>query len=327
MSRKPILIEIDDQETSTLDVAAAPPVPDADRELDLRVAMGAASRPSRLSQWFWSLLGSVFVGVICIATWDFAVAMLGRWPIVGLVVSGAMIVLVVLALVMALGELTALSRMRRVDRLRQEIATVKDLNAARGLSDKLSRFYGGRSDLDWARARLAERAPELLDADALLGLTEDELMAPLDQKALQEVEKAARQVATVTAIVPLALADVLAVLVSSLRMIRSVAQIYGGRSGFLSSWKLTRSVMTHLAATGAVAIGDDMLESLLGGSVVSKLSRRFGEGLVNGALTARVGIAAMELCRPMPFSKASKPSVRGVIRRALTGLFGKNQSQ
>jgi putative membrane protein len=66
-----------------------------------------------------------------------------------------------------------------------------------------------------------------------------------------------------------------------------------------------------------------MLGSLAGGGVLSKLSRRFGEGLVNGALTARVGVAAMEVCRPMPFTKSRRPSVSGIVKRALTGLFGK----
>jgi putative membrane protein len=81
--------------------------------------------------------------------------------------------------------------------------------------------------------------------------------------------------------------------------------------------------MTHLVATGAVAVGDDLLEPLIGGSLLGKLSRRFGEGLVNGALTARVGIAAIEVCRPLPFIAEKKPSARGVVQRALTGFFKK----
>ena len=43
---------------------------------------------------------------------------------------------------------------------------------------------------------------------------------------------------------------------------------------------------------------------------------------MNGALTARVGVAAMEVCRPLPFTKATKPSVTALVKQALTGLFG-----
>ena len=109
-------------------------------------------------------------------------------------------------------------------------------------------------------------------------------------------------------------------------MIRRIAEIYGGRSGALGNWRLTRAVMTHLVATGAVAIGDDFLSSVAGGGVLSKISRRFGEGVVNGALTARVGVAAMEVCRPLPFTALKRPSVTGLVSRALTGLFGGERS-
>jgi putative membrane protein len=67
-----------------------------------------------------------------------------------------------------------------------------------------------------------------------------------------------------------------------------------------------------------------MIGSVAGGGVMSKLSRRFGEGVVNGALTARVGLAAMELCRPLPFRALDRPSVSSLMSRALTGVFGRN---
>jgi putative membrane protein len=130
-------------------------------------------------------------------------------------------------------------------------------------------------------------------------------------------------VATVTAVVPLAFADVIAALTANLRMIRRIAEIYGGRAGTLGAWRLTRAVMTHLVATGAVAVGDDLISSVAGGSVLSRVSRRFGEGVVNGALTARVGVAAMEVCRPLPFGSGRRPSVTTLVRRSLTGLFGR----
>lgn len=161
----------------------------------------------------------------------------------------------------------------------------------------------------------------MFDASALIALADHELLGTLDAAARREVEAAARQVATVTALVPLALADVVAALGANIRMIRRIAEIYGGRSGTLGSWRLTRAVLSHLVATGAVAVGDDMLEPILGGSIIGKLSRRFGEGLVNGALTARVGVAAIEVCRPLPFASGKRPSVRSIVKTALSGLF------
>ena len=80
--------------------------------------------------------------------------------------------------------------------------------------------------------------------------------------------------------------------------------------------------MGHLVATGAVAVGDDLISSVAGGGILSKLSRRFGEGVVNGALTARIGVAAMDVCRPIPFGAGERPAVTGLLQRALTGIAG-----
>jgi putative membrane protein len=91
----------------------------------------------------------------------------------------------------------------------------------------------------------------------------------------------------------------------------------------MESLRLVRTVMTHLVATGAVAVGDDLIHGVAGGTVLSRLSRRFGEGVVNGALTARVGLAAIEVCRPLPFLGRERPSVTGLLGVALKGLFGR----
>ena len=122
-------------------------------------------------------------------------------------------------------------------------------------------------------------------------------------------------------LVPLALADVATALYANLRMIRRVAAIYGGRSGTLGSLRLMRGVFTHLAATGALAVGDDMIHSVAGGGILSRISRRFGEGVVNGALTARVGVAAMDVCRPLPFRALPRPKTTNLVSRGLAGLF------
>jgi len=268
--------------------------------------------------------------VVSVAAWDFVFGLIDRMPLLGYAVTVLIAMFLIVLGVIALRELAAFSRLKRIDALhRAADASLADddLNAARSVVEGLKRLYFGREDTAWGRTRLAERESEQFDASGLLVLAETELLAPLDAAAKREVEAAARQVATVTAIVPLALADVATALTANIRMIRRVAEVYGGRSGTLGSWRLARAVMAHLVATGAVAVGDDLISTVAGGSVLSKISRRFGEGIVNGALTARVGVAAMEVCRPLPFSAGKRPSVTQLVTRALTGLFpGTNKS-
>ncbi|SMY06634.1 YcjF family protein [Flavimaricola marinus] len=336
MSKGPVLIDLESEagaeDAPRLTPSTAPPVPDLmlpGRETAMQqVAAIAARRPSRLARWFWSLLGAILTFVISLAAWNYVTALIASNPILGFIATALIGTFCLVLLAMAVRELAAFNRLARLDGVHKaatEALASGQLTQARAVVARLEKLYAGRDDTAWGRSRLAERKDDVLDADGLLGLAETTLLAPLDQAAMREVEAAARQVATVTAIVPLALADVFTALTANLRMIRRIAEVYGGRAGTFGSWRLTRSVLTHLVATGAVAVGDDLIGSVAGGGVLSKVSRRFGEGVVNGALTARVGVAAMEVCRPMPFSTVKRPSVTALVRRALTGLFGQGK--
>lgn len=70
-----------------------------------------------------------------------------------------------------------------------------------------------------------------------------------------------------------------------------------------------RDVVAHLAVTGSIAVGDGLAQQVLGHGLASKLSSRLGEGVINGMLTARIGIAAMDLCRPLPFKALKRPGI------------------
>ena len=328
MTQGPVLIDLEGEAAET--PSSAPPVPELEEppsgQTMQTLATLAARRPSRLGRFFWSSLLALVGLVASVAAWDFVTGLLARNAVLG---TAALLLLAAVLLALALiglRELAAFARLRRIDGLQKAAEAAigaADLGQARQVVARLDRLYAHREDLRWGRERLAERQGDMFDADGLLGLAEAELLAPLDAAARREVEGAARQVATVTAVVPLALADLFAALTANLRMIRRIAEIYGGRSGTLGSWRIPRAVLTHLVATGAVAVGDDMIEPLIGGGLMGKVSRRFGEGLVNGALTARVGVAAIEVCRPLPFVQAKRPSTSRLVQRSLTGLFSK----
>jgi putative membrane protein len=327
MTRGPVLIDLDEGDAAKPDIApAVPEIADGPQGAAMQqVAAIATHRPSRLTRWFWSLLVTLVGFMASLAAWDYINALLARSPVLGGIVTALFALLIAVLAAMAVRELAAFGRLRKLDKIQngaKEALAADDLATARDVTRQLQQLYAGRDDTSWGRAELATRQSEVLDASGLLGLAETTLLSPLDAAAQREVEAAARQVATVTAIVPLALADLFTALTANLRMIRRIAQIYGGRAGTLGSWRLTRTVLTHLVATGAVAVGDDLIGSVAGGGMLSKVSRRFGEGVINGALTARVGVAAIEVCRPIPFHMTKKPSVSGLVSRALKGLFG-----
>lgn len=326
----PVVIEYDTHDAPS--PSDAPPVPEADLPQGAamqQLAQISTRRPSRLSKWFWSILGALLSFVISVAAYDFVSGLISRNPYLGGIAFGLTALFVLVLFAIALREWLGFARLRRLDHIQHAAAGAlgnADLAAARKVATEVEHLYKDRPELSWGLARLAERQAEVMDADGVLGLIEVEVLTPLDIAARTEIEAATRQVATVTAIVPLALADVVTALASNIRMVRRIADIYGGRAGTLGSWRLMRTVIAHLVATGAVAVGDDLIGSVAGGGILSKVSRRFGEGIINGALTARVGVAALEVCRPVAFTATKKPSVTGIIQRALTGLFGSSGS-
>jgi putative membrane protein len=326
MSRppKPFLEELE----GAIDPSAAPPVPDVLPEGQAMQAVAALSQRRASGVWRFAVwaFGALFSFAISVAAYDFVTGLMARNVVLGWAAFALVAAAAVAGLVLALREWGAFLRLRRLDGLREGAVAARgtaDLKAARRVVAGLTGLYAARGDTAWGRARLAEREAEVLDADALLALAERELLATLDAEARLVIESAARQVATVTALVPLALADVATAAVANLRMIRRIAEIYGGRSGSFGSLKLLRRVFGSLLAAGALALTDDMIGSVAGGGVLSKLSRRFGEGVVNGALTARVGVAAMELCRPLPFVALERPAVSSLVSRALSGLVSR----
>ncbi len=309
--------------------ALPPPDDDALPESEaamLRVARAAGRPRSGWGGWFWAALSSLLTLIVSVAAYDYVTGLIARFPALGYVALGLVALLAVLVAVQIVRELWAFRRLARIDGFRTDAArALADHDRARAvaLSERLERFYGHRPDVRWGIGALAAQREGLLDPDAILATTERAIFPVLDAAAGAEIEAASRTVAGATALIPLALADVLTALSVNVRMIRRLADIYGAHSGLFGSWRLLRSVAAHLLATGAVAVGDDLISSVAGGHALSRLSRRFGEGMINGALTARVGIAAMEVCRPLPFAALPRPRVANVVGRSLSGLFQK----
>jgi putative membrane protein len=324
--RGPVLIEDDDLPNATHSPAEAPPVDDLEADPQGAAATAAAIRiVGRGRSWglgalFWSALMGLFSLAIGLWFWEVVEALLARNIWLGRAALAFAAIAGGALLAISLRELAALSRLRKADGIRETAARAHrsaDRGTALAALDELNRFYEKRPDMAAARTALTDKRGDVMDGDALILLAERELMRALDQRAEDAARRGAKMVAAATAMIPLAVIDVLAALTINLRMIREIAEIYGGRAGWLGSWRLLKAVSAHLIAAGAISIGDDLIGPALGGGALAKVSRRFGEGLINGALTARIGIAAMEVCRPMAFEARSRPGVGALIKGAL----------
>ncbi|MDR1854057.1 MAG: TIGR01620 family protein [Azoarcus sp.] len=213
-------------------------------------------------------------------------------------------------------EVYGFVREKKIERLRAaaiESIAVNDTRAAARLLDEVMALYE-RDDASDAARRIRARDEEILDAADRLALAEREYLAPLDEDARQRVAAAAKRVSVVTAISPRALIDVAFVLWMLVRLLRQIAALYGGRPGLFGVVRLSRLAVAHLVLTTGVAVGDSITQDMLGAGLAARVSSRLGEGVLNGAMTARFGIALMAVCRPLPYIAEKAPKFRDVAK-------------
>lgn len=233
------------------------------------------------------------------------------WASVGLLVVAVFALLMIIA-----REAAGLLRLGRLGRLRHEAdqaARQRDKPLALDVTRRLKRLYHHRQDMAWGLAQLAEHEADIMDGEELLRLDERMLVVPLDPLARAIVAASAKRVSVVTAVSPAALIDMLFVAAENLRMLRKLATLYGARPGTLSLFKLARMVINHIVLTGGIALGDDVIQQLIGHGLTARLSARLGEGVFNGALTTRIGIATIDVCRPLPYIEAKRPRFRELV--------------
>ncbi|MEL7348028.1 MAG: TIGR01620 family protein, partial [Pseudomonadota bacterium] len=244
----------------------------------------------------------------------FAQAALLGWVGTALV-AGLVIALVAAALV----EMAGIARLGRIDGLRAlaEAGYGGDAAAAQRALTGLRQLLRPQAAAADGLARLEAAASDTPDPVERLALAESLVLSPLDAQASAAVEAAARRVAAATAVLPLPILDVAVVLASTLSMIRAVAAAYGGRAGWLGSWRLLKAVAAQLVASGLISATDDLLDPVIGQGIAGRLSKRLGEATFNAAITARVGVIAMSVCRPLPFAETPPPRARTILWRSI----------
>jgi putative membrane protein len=223
-------------------------------------------------------------------------------------------------LVVAAREAAGLMRLATIEDLHRRAGDViasDDARESRAVLRDLLKIAHQNPHLARARAMLSNHAGDIIDGADMIRLAERELMNPLDQEARRLISAAAQRVSLVTAISPRALFDVAFVFAASLRLIRQLALLYGGRPGALGMIKLMRHVLGHLAITGGMAASDSVIQQMLGHGLAAKLSQRLGEGFLNGLLTARLGLAAIDLTRPLPFTALPRPALTDLAKDLL----------
>ena len=148
---------------------------------------------------------------------------------------------------------------------------------------------------------------EYLNSEQVMTLFSETVLSPMDKQAQKLIAKHARDNAVIVALSPVAIADVLMVAWRNFALINKITRIYGMELGFAGTTELVAGMLSH-----------NVLRRLFGQAI---------QGLGVGILTARLGIKAMEFCRPITFKNEEKPNLKVMSKEIYLSLVNSEQKE
>ena len=254
-------------------------------------------------RWLWRGIAAVFATLVGIETVQFFITGFSQSPIIAGLYGALLLGLSVVCGRAVWRELSGLRQFKHQQTLQQQAHDIINDDgkiSAAIFCEKLTK----RLPIDLAehdQGKWHELNIEEFNEAEIMQLYSRHVLSKVDQKAMAEIAKFSTESVVLVALSPIAIIDMLIMLWRNLRLVNKIAALYGLKLGYWSRVKLIKQVIFNMAYAGASELVADLGADLLGAELLGKLSARMAQGLGAGMLTARLGLKAMHMCRPIPF--------------------------
>ncbi|MCO1333276.1 TIGR01620 family protein [Microbulbifer sp. OS29] len=291
-----------------------------------RIAFSELRLPVFRFKWLKPAIFSALAVVVAVIAWEFHG--LYQWAADKHWGLGALVGLLIAGVVGAIGGSVweffnagrPISKLQKTQAMAAEIRDCRSHQEAQAFRRSLQEHFTGKPQ-GVLLNRVLDEAADYYDSSELLQHLEVTFLNALDQEALRRIVRHSTATGALVGLSPFASIDILVALRQSLQMIDDIAQIYGVRPSLVVRWRLFKKVLSLVAYSGASEYAiTEMWPELVGDSVLSTVSARLGQGVGASLFIARIGLATIQSCRPIPFTEKQRPRLRSVMARIGAGL-------
>ncbi len=141
-----------------------------------------------------------------------------------------------------------------------------------------------------------------------------------DEAARQCVHRYSVQSGVMVGLSPFASFDMWLIAWRNMKMLSEITAIYGITPGAATQWGLIKRVLHNIAFAGLSEMGIHAASNILGSSLAATVSAKAGQGIGAGLFTARTGLQAIKLCRPLPLELDEQRQLTGISQSILASV-------
>ncbi len=301
-------------------VAAAPRIPTA-------VAVPPRKRRSRIVRLGMFGLGTAFVGWLGVDAWLWIAAAFERSAVLGWAATAAVAAGIGGAGLVIGRELKAFLALEAVEATQRRLAAPPEIITPSDMHDAVRRVLAvlPKDRESEAAIEAFQRQVQRHHSPAQqLELLSHTVMATFDRRAEAIVRRAGARAFAINAMSPTALTDALFFIACSVRMVRDIASCYGHRPTASATIHLLRRLAVEAGKLGAIDLAAATFTQHIAGAVAERVAASAAESMYAAQRMARLGLATMELCRPVPFRPQEVP---GIMSSLVGNLLSRNTSR